>query len=91
MSSPLYRIESQYPIMGPLLAGVSLNPIDIADRGAAIAIAAKSQTKPPGMEIRVIHQPSGEVVYCKAEARYFPATPMTRRSGDLKMKESACK
>jgi hypothetical protein len=37
-----------------------------SDRGLAVAMAAKSVTKPSGQEIRVVHIPTGEVVFRKA-------------------------
>ena len=60
-----YRVESSRPIIGPLLAGLSQSVIEFADQATAVLIAAKSYTSPPGQEIRVIHQASGEVVFRK--------------------------
>ena len=33
----------------------------------AVVVAAKSQTIPPGQEIRVVHVPTGEIVFRKSE------------------------
>ena len=60
-----YRVESSRPIIGPLLAGLSRTAIEFADRATAVLIAAKSYTSPPGQEIRVVHQSSGEIVVRK--------------------------
>lgn len=62
---PEYRVESTRPIIGPLLAGISKTVHEFTDRTTAVLVAAKSFTSPPGQEIRVVHQPSGEVVYRK--------------------------
>ncbi len=38
----------------------------------AVVIAAKSETRPYGKEIRVVHQPSGEIVYRKTAGDINP-------------------
>jgi hypothetical protein len=38
----------------------------VSDRALAVAVAAKSTTWPGGQEIRVVHVPTGEVVFRKA-------------------------
>lgn len=66
MPSTTYRIESSHPIIGPLWAALNASPLHhFADRALAVVIAAKSKTKPSGHEIRVVHIPTGEVVYRK--------------------------
>jgi hypothetical protein len=66
-----YRIESSYPIVGPLIPGVNHTGLYLADRSMAIVTAAKSETWPRGNEIRVVHQPSGEVVYRKTAGKLY--------------------
>jgi hypothetical protein len=60
-----YRIESTHPIVGPLISGINETALHIADRAMAVVLAAKSYTLPFGKEIRVVHVPSGEVVFRK--------------------------
>jgi hypothetical protein len=67
-----YRIESFYPIVGPLISGINSTTLLIADRAIAVVIAAKSETRPYGKEIRVVHQPSGEIVYRKTAGDINP-------------------
>ncbi len=72
MPSLSYRIESFYPIVGPLISGLNNTALHIADRAMAVVIAAKSETRPYGKEIRVVHQPSGEIVYRKTAGDINP-------------------
>jgi hypothetical protein len=66
MSSAAYRVESNFPIVGPLLPGlVTSRFFMLVDMAMAVVLAAKSFTYPPGQEIRVVHLPTGEVVYRK--------------------------
>jgi hypothetical protein len=66
MSSAAYRVESSYHIVGPLLQGlVASKFLLIVDRALAVVVAAKSFTNPVGQEIRVVHVPTGEVVFRK--------------------------
>jgi hypothetical protein len=67
-----YRIESSYPIVGPLISGINSTALYIADRAIAVVLAAKSETRPYGQEIRVVHQPTGEVVYRKTAGNIDP-------------------
>jgi hypothetical protein len=60
-----YRIESNHPIVGPLVTGINQTAMYIAERTMAVVMAAKSYTIPFGKEIRVIHVPTGEVVFRK--------------------------
>lgn len=68
MTTMSYRIESSHPIVGPLVSGLNSTVHYIADRAIAIVLAAKSETRPFGKEIRVVHQPTGEVVFRKTAA-----------------------
>lgn len=61
-----YRIESDYPMVGPLLPKAKNANVMMENRSLAIVAAAKSQTIPDGQEIRVVYLPTGEVVYRKA-------------------------
>jgi hypothetical protein len=63
-----YRIESSHPMVGPLLPGNGVSRIDMHDRALAIVIAAKSVTVPYGREIRVVHLPTGDVIFRKTAA-----------------------
>ena len=73
MTTLSYRIESFYPIVGPLISGINNTALYLADRAIAVVMAAKSETRPYGKEIRVVHQPSGEIVYRKAAGDINPA------------------
>jgi hypothetical protein len=66
MTSADYRIESSYPIVGQLLPTSGSTEYLLQDRALAVVLAAKSVTEPSGQEIRVVHVPSGEVVFRKA-------------------------
>lgn len=60
-----YRVESSHPIVGPFTHEREATTILMHDRALAIVVAAKSITRPSGNEIRVVHTPSGQVVYRK--------------------------
>jgi hypothetical protein len=62
-----YRIESNHPISGRLLPVRGEHSFN--SRDLAITTAAKSTTKPSGQEIRVVHVPTGEVVFRKSTPR----------------------
>jgi hypothetical protein len=66
MTSADFRVESNHPISGRLLPGSDSKQYFFSDRALAVAMAAKSVTKPSGQEIRVVHVPTGEVVFRKA-------------------------
>ena len=68
MTTTSYRIESAYPMVGRLLPLEGLTALRLHSRAAAIVLAAKCGTLPFGQEIRVVHLPSGEVVYRKTAA-----------------------
>lgn len=62
MSSTQYRIESNRPLLNRLLP-LSKVPDVFEDRALAVAIAAKSVARAAGQEVRVVHVPSGEIVF----------------------------
>ncbi len=62
MASAHYRIESNRPLMSRLLP-LSKLPDMFEDRALAVAIAAKSVARAAGQEVRVVHVPSGEIVF----------------------------
>ena len=66
MSSITYRVESSHPIVGPLWPGITASKFHtFNDRSLAVVMAAKSMTSPFGHEIRVVHVPTGAVVFRK--------------------------
>lgn len=67
MTSADYRIESSHPMAGLLLPASGAQEYFVSDRGLAVALAAKSTTSPKGQEIRVVHVPTGEVVFRKRD------------------------
>ena len=66
MTSAQYRIESSHPLVSRLLPAAASEHYLVHDRALAVALAAKSFTKPSGQEIRVVHVPTGEIVFRKA-------------------------
>ena len=71
MTSAEYRIESSQPIVGSLWPAAGKQQFTVSDRVLAITLAAKSFTV--DSEIRVIHVPSGEVVFRKPPAGHSVA------------------
>ncbi|HUR88140.1 MAG TPA: hypothetical protein VMZ74_03550 [Ramlibacter sp.] len=67
MPGPDFRLESNGPIAGHFLPRPGANEYFFSDRALAVAMAAKSFTRPSD-EIRVVHVPTGEVVFRKAPA-----------------------
>ncbi len=70
MTQTQYRIESNRPLAGrfgslPPLAPDE--PLVVGSRGLAVALAAKSFRAECGQEIRVVHVPTGEIVFRKQE------------------------
>jgi len=63
-----FRIESNQPIASHLLPLSGDRQYFVSDRALAVAVAAKSTTGPDG-EIRVVHVPTGEVVFRKDGAK----------------------
>ena len=66
MTSADYRIESSQPLRSRFLPTASGEHYLVKDRALAVALAAKSFNRASGEEIRVVHVPTGEVVYRKA-------------------------
>ncbi len=67
MATAEYRIESQHAIVNRFLPAHSLSR-SFGDLSLAVAVAAKSETFPMGGEIRVVHVPSGEVLFRSSAA-----------------------
>jgi hypothetical protein len=67
MSTAIYRLESSHPMFGPLLPIAGAKFFPLMDRALATVMAAKSTTKPCGHEIRVVHAPTGEVIFRKTK------------------------
>ena len=57
-----YRIESRDPLTGSLLPATTFSHL-FADPALAVAVAVKSVSDPTRQEVRVVHVPSGEVVF----------------------------
>jgi len=60
-----FRIESNRALRSRHWAVPRSNEIVLHDRSLAVAMAAKSKTVPCGGEIRVVHTPTGEVIFRK--------------------------
>jgi hypothetical protein len=69
MACAEYRIESNQPIAGRLWPAKGSQQYAVRNRDLAISLAAKSFTQPlydqPAGDIRVVHVPTGEVVFTK--------------------------
>ena len=65
MASAQYRIESNRPLSGKWLPLCGDPPWLVVDRGLAVSLAAKNFRTESGQEIRVVHVPTGEIVYSK--------------------------
>jgi len=61
-----FRIESNRTLRNPHWAVATGNEILVHDRSLAVAMAAKTGTVPCGGEIRVVHTPTGEVIFRKS-------------------------
>ena len=57
-----YRIENVDPVEGSLLPHSSSKHL-YADYSLAVAVAVKSVADPTRQEVRVVHVPSGEIVF----------------------------
>jgi hypothetical protein len=68
MASADYRIESNHPIAGLLWPAKGSQQFLVSDRELAVTLAAKSFTQ-PSSEIRVVHVPTGEIVFRKPPRR----------------------
>ncbi len=62
MAPPQYRIESRDPLVGSLLPPASFKQL-YADPSLAVAVAVKSVADPTRQEVRVVHIPSGEIIF----------------------------
>jgi len=67
MTSADYRIESSQPIAGRFWPANGSRHYAVHDRALAVSLAAKSFTSDD--EIRVVHVPTGEVVFRKPARR----------------------
>ena len=65
MTSAEYRIESNRPLSGKWLPLAGDRPLLVGNRGLAVSLAAKNFRTVSGQEIRVVHVPTGEIVYRK--------------------------
>ncbi len=74
MTNATYRVESTYPMMGPLLPLAGTRFHHLYDRALAIVLAAKSMTKPIGHEIRVVHVPTENVIFRKTAINLTPCS-----------------
>ena len=63
-----FRVESNHPITGRFLPQPGAHQYFFSDRALAVTMAAKSVADAAD-EIRVVHVPTGEVVYRKPSAR----------------------
>lgn len=69
MHSADYRIESSQPIAGRFWPAKGSHQLAVNDRALAVSLAAKSFTQ---SEIRVVHVPTGEVVFRKPARQEAP-------------------
>ena len=67
MTSADYRIESSQPIVGRIWPAKGQRQLAVKDRALAVSLAAKSFSD--DSEIRVVHVPTGEVVFRKPPRR----------------------
>jgi len=68
MGSAEFRVESNQPIAGRFLPRPGAQEYFFSDRALAVSLAAKSFTR-PSSEIRVVHVPTGEVVFRKVPSQ----------------------
>ena len=71
MTSADYRIESSQPIAGRFWPATGSRELAVKDRALAVSLAAKGVTR--NSEIRVVHVPTGEVVFRKPAQRPMAA------------------
>ena len=62
MSTPKYRIESSGTLAHDLLLAINFDHL-YDNSSLAVAIAAKSTTRPVQKEVRVVRVPDGEVIF----------------------------
>jgi hypothetical protein len=70
MSSTSFRVESNHPIFGDTWPAPGSSSYGTSNREFAVALAAKNLTLPRGGEIRVVHIPTGEVVFRKTAGEH---------------------
>lgn len=63
-----FRVESNHPLAGRFLPRQGAQQYFFSDRALAVAMAAKSFAQEMD-EVRVVHVPTGEIVYRKPAAR----------------------
>lgn len=68
MANAEFRLESNHPMAGRFLAHPGAQEYFFSDRALAVTLAAKCFTQPSG-EIRVVHVPTGEVLFRKARVQ----------------------
>ncbi len=68
MASAQYRIENTSSPQGSLLPATLYQGL-YADRSLAVAVAVKSVADPTCQNVRVVHIPSGEIVFQTTPAR----------------------
>ncbi len=68
MVSAQYRIESRDSLMGSLIPFPNFSHLYV-DCSLAVAVAVKSVADPTRQEVRVIHIPSGEIVFSTTDAK----------------------
>ncbi len=62
-----FRIESSRPLRSALYPVSMAKELEVHDRSLAVVMATKTHTVPCGGEIRVVHAPTGEVIYRKQD------------------------
>ncbi len=65
MAPAEFRIESNQPLAGGLLPAGTASYL-VGDRALAVALAAKAAGGPAAQEVRVVHVPTGEIVFRKS-------------------------
>lgn len=73
MQTAQYRIENRCPLTGSLLPPSTSNLEHIyANYSLAVAVAVKSVADPSRQQVRVVHVPSGEIIFQTAPAALAP-------------------
>jgi len=62
-----FRIESNRPLRSSLYPVSMAKELEVHDRSLAVVMATKTRTVPCGGEIRVVHTPTGEVIFRKQD------------------------
>lgn len=62
-----FRIESNRPLLSSLYPVSKAMKLEVHDRSLAVVMATKTRTIPCGGEIRVVHAPTGEVIFRKQD------------------------